>query len=496
MRFQTQWFRRVVGVFTLTTVLFSIPVTKSFAQASLIDPTFKASPGTSGALYSSSGVYSILVQDDGKIIVGGQFTQIGGQACTNLARLNSDGQLDTSFPQGTDGAVYRLLKQPDGKILTAGAFTNLQGVARRGVGRLLTNGMVDLDFDAGNVIGSLDVGFSLGLQSDGKILVGTPVSPSYTNGALFRLNTNGQLDSGFVQTNLFNRWHIFAICPRTNGSILLAGGFLGVNGISSPGLALLHTNGEVDLGFSSPLVDISGVYTLLEQPDHGFLIGGRFWKQGSTNRQALARLTTTLDWDASFQPDPFDPNWEYVSPFGVVMTAIRHSNGKFILGGLFQNVGGYARNHVVRVDSQGHVDPCFDSGFGLASQNLGVLTLAEQANGKILAGGDFSCFSGGPIATLSSSNLVRLLPQTDCGVTRVHLGRFAGAYFVAGTCAPGGTNHLQQSTNLIDWVTIGFDPNCCANPNTLTTRPYLFWELPTDIANGVSGLFFRVKKEY
>jgi len=460
----------------------------------LIDPTFKADSGASGDpynTYASSGVYSILVQDDGKIIVGGQFTNIAGQACSNLARLNSDGQLDASFPQGTDGPVYRLLKQPDGKILVAGVFTNLQGVVRRGIGRLLTNGTIDLDFDAGSVIGGYQGGFSLGLQSDGKILVGTPVFP-YTNGALFRLNANGQPDSGFVQTNLFNTWHIFSICPRTNGSILLAGGFQSVNGISNPGLVLLQTNGEVDLSFSSPLdavppnFDLSGVYALAELPDHGFLIGGKFWKQGSTNRQGIAKLTTALDWDAGFQPDSFDSAME-APPFGVVMAAMRHSDGRFILGGLFQEVGGYARNNLVRVDSHGHVDPCFDSGFVLASQNLGVLKLVEQADGKILAGGVFFCFSGEPIATPRSSNLSRLLLQTDCGVTRMHLGQqSSGQHFVVATCAPGGTNHLQASTNLVDWVDVQYP----------STYPYFYHEVGDPSLLPASGAFFRVKKEY
>jgi uncharacterized delta-60 repeat protein len=489
MRSQTRRLRGAVGVLTLTTTLFSMPATKSFAQASLIDSTFKAVPGASGELDSSSGVFSIVVQDDGKIIVGGQFTQIAGQACTNLARLYSDGQLDTSFPQGTDGAVYRLLKQADGKILIAGTFTNLQGVARRGIGRLLPNGMADEDFDAGNVIGSYEGAFSLGLQSDGKILVGTPIF-SHTNSALFRLNANGQLDSGFVQTNIFDTWHIFTISPRTNGSILMAGGFQGVNGIPSPGLALLNTNGEMDLSFSSPFDPnphpsfLSGVYSMAELPDGGFLIAGKFSKLGSTN-YTVAKLTASLAWDDDFRPDAFDPDYES----GVVMSVIRQTDGKFVLGGLFQVVGGYWRNNVVRLDAQGHVDPCFDPGLGLTSYGLGVVALAEQPSGKILAGGDFICFTGVPVATLSSLNLTRLLPQTDCGVTRVHLGRYGpDRDFVIATCAPGGTNHLQASTNLVDWTDITIPFN---GPN----YPYIYWELP-NISTLEGALFFRVRKEH
>jgi uncharacterized delta-60 repeat protein len=477
MRSQTRWFRRIFWVFTLTTKLFSLPATDSFAQASLIDPSFEVGLGANGM------VTSILVQDDGKIIVGGDFTQIAGQNHANLARLQSDGQLDATFPAGTDGSVYRLLQQPDGKILVAGAFNNLQGVARRGIGRLLTNGIVDQDFDAGNVIGSYEGAFSLGLQSDGKILVGTPVSP-YTNGALFRLTPNGQRDSEFVQTNIFNAWHIFAIAPRTNGSILLAGGFQAVNGIPSPGLALVHTNGEVDLSFSSPL-SLAGVYSIAELPDGGFLIGGRFSKLGSTNYAVVSKLTSSLAWDDDFRPDAFNSDLG----LGTVMSAIRQPDGKFVLGGLFQQVGGYWRNNIVRLDAHGHIDPCFDPGLGLAAHSFGVIAIAQHFGGKTLVGGLFLCYRGNPSQNLTSSNITRLLAQTDCGVTRVHLGRYgSGHFFVAATCAPGGTNYLQSSTNLVDWTDIATSPN---GPNF----PYIYWDLPYT-SKLESGLFFRVRKEY
>lgn len=496
MRSQTRCFLRVVGVFTLATTLFSISAVNAFAQASLFDSSFKVGHGANGI------VYGIVVQDDGKIVVGGEFTQIAGHARTNLARLNSDGQLDQSFPQGTDGAVYRLLKQPDGKILVGGAFTNLQNVARQRIGRLLTNGLVDVSFDPGMAIG-LDFGVSaLALHADEKILAATlPLVPPYFS-ELKRLHPNGQPDDSFTQTNLFQDSHVFVVCPLTNGSILVGGGFQRVNNLSRAGLALLDTNGLLRLDFESPfitnpnLLQYSGVYSLIGLPDSSVLLCGKFWQRNFTNRHAVAKLTFNLALDTSFHADAFDVSIEHPN-FGVVMSAIRQSDGKYILGGRFQEVGGYWRN-IVRLDLDGHVDPCFDPSISLISQpgwSMGVMALAEQANGRILAGGEFACFSGSPIQSLSSSNFARLLPQTDCGVTRVHLGREDGIYFVAGTCAPGGTNHLQQSTNLVDWVTIG-QSDFGVNSHTLSTRPYLYWQLPNDISTNVGGLFFRVKKEY
>lgn len=478
MRFQTQFLRRVVGVFTLTTTLFSIPAIKSFAQASLFDPTFNVGSVVNGV---NGTVYSIVVQDDGKIIVGGDFTRIAGQSRTNLARLNNDGQLDVLFPQGTDGLVGRLHKQSDGKILIAGTFTSLQGIARRGIGRILTNGTTDLDFDAGSLLDDSDTAFALAIQSDHKVLVGATKSSS-TNSALFRLNPDGQVDPAFVQTNLYGLNHPWAIIPRTNGSILLGGGFQSVNGRSSPGLALLSANGELDLSFTSPLstnsdyFDYSGVYSIVPLPDSSFLIGGRFWKQGSTNRLVVAKLTSTLAWDATFQPVVFDSGLDYNPQIGYVMSMLRQPDGKFVLGGHFQEVGGYWRRSVVRLSPDGQVDPCFDPGLGLAGfiQPWVVQCLALQVDGRVLVGGNFLNLMSG------SDCLTRLLPQSECDTIRVHLNLKYG--IVGGTSTPKGTNHLEWSTNCVDWATA-----------MSSTAPYVYSSVPTTLYD---KLFFRVRKEY
>jgi uncharacterized delta-60 repeat protein len=165
-------------------------------------------------------VYAVAVQHDGKILVGGHFKGVG------LLRLNSDGKVDNTFSTNTDSGVYRFLKQPDGKILVAGTFTTLQGIPRQRLGRLLTSGAVDLSFDAGEFLEPNQGVSALGLQPDGKVLVVTHISSPQISGGLVRLNTDGQVDSAFIQTNGFD-YYAFSIIARTNGSVLIAGGFRG-----------------------------------------------------------------------------------------------------------------------------------------------------------------------------------------------------------------------------------------------------------------------------
>lgn len=164
-------------------------------HATLVDRTFEVGPGTDGT------VYDILVQEDGRIIVGGDFDELAGEPCPHLGRLTDDGHLEPSFSSGTDGTVYRLLEQPDGRILVAGEFDLLQGVARTNLGRLLTNGAADPTFDPGGLFLTNPSPFALASQPDGKVLVGTLTGSA--DARLFRLLPDGALDPSFIQTNRF-----------------------------------------------------------------------------------------------------------------------------------------------------------------------------------------------------------------------------------------------------------------------------------------------------
>jgi len=156
----------------------------------------------------------------------------------------------------------------------------------------------------------------------------------------------GELDNSFIQTNVFLGSYILAICIRTNGSILVGGGFNQVNGFSASALALVATNGVLDTEFASPIQTIfaygspygSGIYAMAALSDNSILMGGGFFRDGFlTNKLVLAKLTSSLAWDSSFTIDTF--NSEPLTP-GYVMAISLQTDGKMILGGNFQRVGG------------------------------------------------------------------------------------------------------------------------------------------------------------
>src|SRR5262249_35011166 len=143
---------------------------------------------------------AIAVQGDGKVIAGGSFTGMGGT--TNryrIARLNSNGALDGTFNPGTgaDNLVQAVAVQSDGKVLLGGTFLTVNTSNRNYIARLNSNGSVDATFAPGT--GPDNYVYALGLQSDGKIIVGGSFTTFSTQSRYYmaRLNTNGTLESVF-----------------------------------------------------------------------------------------------------------------------------------------------------------------------------------------------------------------------------------------------------------------------------------------------------------
>ena len=189
----------------------------------------------------------VEVQTDGKVVIGGEFTTVGGTPRARVARLNSDGTLDTGFNPGAgaDGPVFAMALQTDGKILVGGAFKQMDLRSRRSYARLNADGTLDTTFSVG--VGADDVVYNVTLQTDGKIYLGGLFDS--VNGTrrvgLARLFSNGEVDTGFLDTAYnhfagftvpyFNpdvtpKSFIFGIGVQTDGKVIAGGGFTRVGG--------------------------------------------------------------------------------------------------------------------------------------------------------------------------------------------------------------------------------------------------------------------------
>jgi len=83
-------------------------------------------------------VNSVAVQNNGKVVIGGFFTQVNGTTRSYVARLDRNGSLDTGFDPGlgADDAVYVTALQADGKVLIGGSFSSFDTMPRPGIARL------------------------------------------------------------------------------------------------------------------------------------------------------------------------------------------------------------------------------------------------------------------------------------------------------------------------------------------------------------------------
>ena len=104
------------------------------------DQTFDPGSGP-----SDSSVSAVAVQTDGMVLIAGYFTSYNGVPRIRVARLFSDGSLDTTFDpaSGPNGGVYSIAQQADGKVLIAGVFTQCAGVSRNSIARLNADGSLD-----------------------------------------------------------------------------------------------------------------------------------------------------------------------------------------------------------------------------------------------------------------------------------------------------------------------------------------------------------------
>src|SRR5580765_2825957 len=124
----------------------------------------------------NSTIESIAVQADGKVLIGGSFTLVGGLSRTNIARINADGSVDTNFVFALPMYGRRVAVQPDGKIVVGGIYDPPMHPPAKGVVRFTTNGAVDPTFNCP----LFPMPFALALQTDGKVLTGNQTPPYIT----------------------------------------------------------------------------------------------------------------------------------------------------------------------------------------------------------------------------------------------------------------------------------------------------------------------------
>ncbi len=311
-----------------------------------LDASF-SDPNITGDIFNLH-VYAVAVENDGKVIVGGLFTTVGGVARPYLARLNADGTVDSSFAPNVGSTVTAIKLQTDGKILIGGYFTTVGGQTRNRLARLNSDGSIDGTFQNPNLS---DFPGTIAVQADGKILIGgyfTTVGGQPRFGSA-RLNSDGTLDSAFAP-NIGGPVTKYVFQP--DGKIIVGGFFQNVAGQTRTSVARLNSDGTLDQSFQNPGIGSGNVTDLDLQTNGKIVIGGEFSVIAGQERNDVARLNA----DGSFDPTFLDPNPNFGGTFFSINDVIVQPDGKILIGGQFNSVGGQPRKMVVRLLENGALD--------------------------------------------------------------------------------------------------------------------------------------------
>jgi uncharacterized delta-60 repeat protein len=275
--------------------------------------------GFLGSQSFSAQTLMVQIQPDNKIIVCGDFNSVtGATGFRKIARLNQDGSVDNTFittgeglnPQGNfafNAIVRNILLQPDGKIVAGGGFVNYGANSSRRLARLNSDGSIDTVFRDNLGTGFNAQVFGISIQSDNKLLIAGEFGTFNGNSRayLVRLNADGTEDTAFY-TNLGTGFNatVDVVVVQPDGKLLVSGFFTSFNGNTRNRLVRLNPDGTEDTAFYTNLGTGFNERIVFDpifiQPDNKILVGGRYTELNGNTRNRLVRLNADGTEDTAF----------------------------------------------------------------------------------------------------------------------------------------------------------------------------------------------------
>ncbi|MGJ8651425.1 MAG: Calx-beta domain-containing protein [Opitutaceae bacterium] len=312
-----------------------------------VDPGFN-----SGGVGFNSDVDQIIVQSDDSILVRGSFTAYNGTTVPGLALLDSEGVLDATFNTnlGTaaNASVYTIALEGDGHILVGGSFTDFNGTTTEGLIRLNSNGTVDDSLILPFVTSWTTRVRGIYVEPDGKLTV---VGGFYLGGGadgfrsgIARLNADGTRDASFDPdaglhsdgaTSTLSSGYTIAQLP--DGDYLVSGFFSAYDENAVDDFVRVNNDGTFDRAYGTAFDDY--VPVMLIEPFGAALVGGYF------NTPVTDFLRIKEDWteDVDFQSSG--------GPSSTVYALAYAPDGSFWVGGNFFNYNGSSSRPIVRLAS-------------------------------------------------------------------------------------------------------------------------------------------------
>ena len=405
-----------------------------------------------------------MLKDDssqGRIVIGGAFTQVHTTTRNRLARLEPYGAINPAWPEATGGEVRAIAVQTNDASLVGGAFTALGGSPRTSLGRVLVTGTLDASYTP-LIDGPVN---AIAALPNGRAVIGGSFTTAGggVRANIAQLNADGTVDVTFSADT---DGEVFALSQQTDGKVYVAGDFTTIGGIARRGVARLNADGTVDTTFDAALD--AAVMAVSVQIDGKVLLGGDFLTVGGTAHARLARVSSTGVLDATF----------VATAGGTVRTLNQDATGRVLVGGSFNTGSSFSQAWTVWLTNTGTTAPG-----SVTFVNNAMRTSTILCDGTTCIGGQFSnasdsaSSSAGPLARLVGANVSPSLPLNTGAVVRTIAARSDGALLIGGSFtsfgdmarsnlglwanaeSAGNGTSVNTQTGAISWTRFGSLPS-------------------------------------
>ncbi len=355
-------------------------------SAGEVNPRFDTGSGLSSPNPPTAALAIAIPGDGNKSVVSGYFTEYQGKRAPGLIRLKSKGKRDKSFKPGSgpNGPVESIIPLNDGKLLIGGNFTTYGGQAMGNIARLNADGSLDTSYQPAEFNDQVS---AMALMRNGSLLVAgffTSYGSQAVTGGLVKLNPDATLDTSFAAPADLQPGSVQSLLKLKNGKALVGGTFPSYGSSSGGGLAQVNSDGSVDSefdvgsGFGSA---VGGVYSM-QKYRRGFLIGGSFSQYDEMRAVNLVHVGDNGWLSKLFSTGKgFD---------GQVNSVSIQPNNRVVVVGNFEKYRGKKAPGVAQLKKDGARDKSFKAGSGF---NGSVSASALRPDGTVLVGGFFSKYN-------------------------------------------------------------------------------------------------------
>lgn len=345
------------------------------------DPTWNPS--------ADASVIRVAVDASGNIFASGLFEQIGGQTRHYLAKLSGSGQglADATWNPGVTGNIYALTAYA-GDLYVGGYFTNIGGQPRSNLARLSGSGTGAALAGWTPQVSSIVEGIAIDAGGTVYIVGDFGVVNNWIVKGVARLSgVNGAVDQAWLAKADST---VYSVALDGSGNVRIGGAFSTINDAPAGGFVLVDENAAT---LAQATTDAPGyAYAVVRQLDGGLIVGGHFWKAGTTLRNNLVRIRGDGSVDPNWNPSPDD--FSYAGVYALAADASDH----IYVGGEYSSIGGQSRTGLARIS--GHGTGAADAAWDPAVQGA-VTAIAIEETGSILIGGEFTDAGRKPRANIA-----------------------------------------------------------------------------------------------